>query len=98
MASYGQIARYVPGVTARMVGYALAGIGDKTGIPWHRVVNAKGTVSPHQGAFEQRQRLEAEGIQFNARDQLDWSQALWPGPDPLLLLGLGLDPEDAFRT
>ncbi|GEQ99646.1 hypothetical protein JCM17845_02700 [Iodidimonas gelatinilytica] len=48
VASYGQIARYVPGVTARMVGYALAGVGDKTGIPWHRVVNAKGTVSPHQ--------------------------------------------------
>ncbi|GEQ97320.1 hypothetical protein JCM17844_09570 [Iodidimonas gelatinilytica] len=42
--------------------------------------------------------MEAEGIQFNARDQLDWSQALWPGPDPLLLLDLGLDPEDAFRT
>ena len=46
VATYGQVARLagIPG-QARLVGYALNALHEGTAIPWHRVVNAKGTVS-----------------------------------------------------
>ncbi|WP_281301265.1 MULTISPECIES: MGMT family protein [unclassified Iodidimonas] len=112
VASYGQIAAHIPGVTARLVGFAMAGLGDKAprggvsgdehtgdeaGLPWHRVVNAKGTISGHAGAAEQRRRLEAEGIHFDAHHRLDMKKHGWSGPDPLTLMDLGLDPETAFN-
>ena len=84
--TYGQIATLLgsPRV-ARHVGWALAAIGDVDDpVPWHRVVNAKGTVS-HRGnvtrAQSQRELLEHEGVCFDARDTVDLQRFLWVPPD-----------------
>jgi methylated-DNA-protein-cysteine methyltransferase related protein len=68
VATYGQVAVLAghPGC-ARQVGYALAGLPDKLELPWHRVINASGRVSPrrHSGWHEyQQELLEREGIRF----------------------------------
>jgi methylated-DNA-protein-cysteine methyltransferase related protein len=77
VATYGQIAQLAGlGGAARQVGYALAGLPDHSSVPWHRVINARGTVSPrkHSGPdLAQRMRLEHEGVRFdrNGRVALD---------------------------
>ncbi len=75
--TYGDVATVLgsPRV-ARHVGWALAGLDESThgDVPWHRVINAKGTIS-FKGqtlrASAQRQRLEAEGVTFDDRGRLD---------------------------
>jgi methylated-DNA-protein-cysteine methyltransferase-like protein len=69
VATYGQVALLagLPG-QARMVGYALAALPGRSGVPWQRVVNAQGRVSPRAGGagFEalQRAMLRREGVRF----------------------------------
>ena len=68
VATYGQIATLAgyPG-RARQVGYALAGMPEEMDLPWHRVINAQGKISPRaQTQFHQLQYLllEEEGIVF----------------------------------
>ena len=68
VATYGQIAR-LAGIPrqARRVGYALSALSDHRRIAWHRVVNAKGEISPRsEPHFEEIQRalLIREGIVF----------------------------------
>jgi len=73
MATYGQVAD-LAGLprNARLVGYALSAVRNYLPIPWHRVVNAKGQISPGSGdcPAEELQRLllEDEGVIFDARD------------------------------
>ena len=67
VATYGQIARVagLPG-HARQVGYALSVLKDDA-VPWQRVVNAKGEISPRGTPnFDVRQRslLKLEGVAF----------------------------------
>lgn len=70
VATYGQIARLagMPG-HARQVGYALSALTDHGPIPWHRVVNAKGMISPRSSGnhmeLVQRLLLEKEGVSFD---------------------------------
>ena len=58
--TYGTVASLagLPG-RARQVGYALAALRDDATVPWQRVVNAKGEVSPRSGgrSFESIQRV-----------------------------------------
>jgi methylated-DNA-protein-cysteine methyltransferase-like protein len=67
---------------ARQVGYALAALPDSHDVPWHRIVNARGEVSPRSAAlgYEQLQRtlLEAEGISFDERGRVDLERFGWP--------------------
>ena len=69
MATYGQIAR-VAGLPrhARQVGYALAALPEsRIDIPWQRVINARGEVSPRAGSgmhHFQQHLLESEGVVF----------------------------------
>ena len=68
VATYGQIATLAgyPG-RARQVGYALAGIPEQLDLPWHRVINAQGKISPrvHNRFHEwQYELLEREGVVF----------------------------------
>jgi methylated-DNA-protein-cysteine methyltransferase-like protein len=60
----------------------MAALPDDHDVPWHRVINATGEVSPRAGgtAFEKIQRnlLEAEGIVFNARGRVDLDRFGWP--------------------
>lgn len=84
VATYGQIAAMVGSCTARMVGYAMAALPYDTDIPWQRVINRQGKISPRgggDGALRQRQLLEAEGIQFDTKGRIDFEQVGWPGPD-----------------
>lgn len=96
VASYGQIAGFLPGVTPRLVGYALAGSGARGDVPWHRVVNAAGGISGHAGGAEQRRRLAAEGVRFGADGRVDLARCRWRGPDAATLVAMGLDPEVAL--
>lgn len=79
--TYGTIAKLVGGCTARMVGYAMAATPDGSHIPWQRVINSQGKISPHgfgYGSAIQRQLLEEEGILFDAAGKIDLKKYLWP--------------------
>jgi len=54
-----------------------------TYVPWHRVVNHQGRISPRgNGDGEQMQRvlLEAEGICFDETGRIDLPRARWEFP------------------
>ena len=82
VSTYGQVARLagLPG-RARLVGYALSALAGRSAIPWHRVVNAQGRISPRscgsEADMEQRLRLEHEGISFDATDRIPLDRFLW---------------------
>ncbi len=64
VATYGAVARAAgyPGA-ARQVVWALR---QSHGLPWHRVLAAGGRIAlPGEFGFEQRMRLEQEGVQFS---------------------------------
>jgi methylated-DNA-protein-cysteine methyltransferase related protein len=80
VATYGQIARVAGlGDHARMVGYALASLPSRTTVPWHRVINAQGKVSPRRSgeSLSQRLRLEREGIHFDGRGRVALARHGW---------------------
>jgi len=62
---------------ARWVGYAMAAAPEN--IPWQRVVNAAGRISPRPGfgAAWQRSRLLEEGIFFSADGRIDLDRYGW---------------------
>ena len=83
VASYGQIATLVDCCTARMVGYAMAALSFDSDVPWHRVINSKGEISPRSagdGEFIQRALLEDEGIVFDDQGRINFSTYRWAGP------------------
>ena len=68
---------------ARQVGYALHDLPEGSDVPWHRVVNARGEVSPRsRGDSHELQRLllEAEGVEFDLRGVIDLKRFGWPRP------------------
>jgi methylated-DNA-protein-cysteine methyltransferase-like protein len=78
--TYGQVARIVGGCSARMVGFAMAALDDEKMVPWQRVINAKGRISPHgfgYGTALQRQLLEEEGIIFGPDGSMDLIEYGW---------------------
>lgn len=82
VATYGQVARLagLPG-RARLVGYALGALGDRSRVPWHRVVNAEGRVSIRRDAspmaIVQRLRLERERVRFDPRQRVPLDRFRW---------------------
>jgi methylated-DNA-protein-cysteine methyltransferase-like protein len=81
VATYGQVARLagLPG-QARQAGYALHALPDDLGVPWHRVINAQGRVSPRgEPEWEdvQRQMLEREGVHFDVSGRTDLDRYQW---------------------
>ena len=83
VATYGQIARLVGGCTPRMVGYAMSALtAQGTNVPWQRVINFKGKISPHgfgYGSALQRQILEEEGVLFDLEGKVDFELFGWLG-------------------
>ena len=87
VATYGQIAT-LAGFDghARQVGYALHHLPAAAGVPWHRVVNARGEISPRSRSDShelQRDLLEAEGVEFDdagrvALKKFRWEASLLP--------------------
>jgi methylated-DNA-protein-cysteine methyltransferase-like protein len=81
VATYGQVAHLagLPG-HARQVGYALAATPDDRDLPWQRVINAKGEVSPRsEPGYEglQKAMLEAEGVVFGKNGRVDLKRYQW---------------------
>ncbi len=82
VATYGQVARLanLPG-HARLVGYALSALDERSRIPWHRVVNAEGRISLRSGdspaGILQRLRLELERVVFDARGCIRLERFRW---------------------
>ncbi len=89
VATYGQVAE-LAGLAghARQVGYALHALPAGTAVPWHRVINAGGTVSRRAAPGDeltQRQLLEGEGVGFDLRGRVRLSAVRWrPRPGPTL--------------
>lgn len=90
VATYGQIAKMIPppnGVeieayaafAPRWVGGAMAACPDD--VPWQRVINSQGKVSERAGAERQRQLLEQEGVEFDAKGRIDLKKYGWSGKD-----------------
>ncbi|WP_321368959.1 MGMT family protein [uncultured Desulfuromusa sp.] len=79
VSTYGQIARQI-GCTARTVGFAMAALPPGHNVPWQRVINSQGKISPRldgEGNILQRDLLEAEGLQFNQKGRIDLNQYGW---------------------
>jgi alkylated DNA nucleotide flippase Atl1 len=78
VASYGDIATIVGGgCDARTVGYALNEIPKGRNVPWQRIIAKDGAISTR--GLAQRQLLEDEGIEFDARDHDHGALSLgWP--------------------
>lgn len=76
--TYGAVAALagLPG-RARQVGYVLS---QAEKVPWQRVVNASGGVSPRRnpgGEIIQKILLEREGVQFDANGRIDLDVYGW---------------------
>ncbi len=81
VSTYGRIARLAGRCTPRHVGFALAALPAGTPIPWHRVVNAKGALSPRADGAEpvhQRRALKREGVRFSRQGRIDLEVHGWP--------------------
>jgi O-6-methylguanine DNA methyltransferase len=82
--SYGQVAAWLGDPrAARTVGWALHGLPEGSGLPWHRVINGQGRITtPHLGhtAIRQRELLELEGIAFGPDERVDMDRYRWAGP------------------
>ena len=81
VATYGQVAT-LAGIDghARQIGYALHALPGSLDVPWHRVVNAKGEVSPRTTSDShelQRHLLEAEGVKFDGKGRVDLKTFRW---------------------
>lgn len=65
---------------ARQVGYALHDLPTNSGVPWHRVINAKGEISPRSSGDShelQRLLLEEEGVEFDLAGRVDLKTYRW---------------------
>ena len=81
VATYGQIAE-LAGLEghARQVGYALHNLPPRSSVPWHRVVNARGEISPRSAGDShelQALLLHEEGVPLDARGRIDLKQFRW---------------------
>lgn len=90
VATYGQVAA-LAGLAghARQVGYSLHALPEGSDLPWQRVINAQGEVSPRAesawGADRegyQRHLLEEEGVEFDARGRVDLERFRWDPDEP----------------
>ncbi len=81
VATYGQVADQA-GLPrrARLVGAALRSLPEDSGVPWHRVVNAKGKISQRprlHAVTEQKVLLEDEGVVFSPNGSIDFKAFGW---------------------
>lgn len=82
VATYGEVAALagLPG-HARQVGYALSALPEDTDVPWQRVINAKGAISPRNWSAGcedfQRRLLEEEGVVFRDAGRIALAAFRW---------------------
>ena len=77
--SYGDVAALVGQPrAARGVGHVLSTLGERTDVPWWRVVNARGEISlPGYPGQLQRMLLEQEGVRFRRGGGIDLKVYRW---------------------
>ena len=102
--SYGQAAMLPPpegmdpksydAFAARWVGAAMAACPQD--VPWQRVINSQGKLSLRSGADQQRELLEAEGVEFNERGRVNFKKFGWQGPPAGWLRQRSLFPPPGF--
>lgn len=71
--TYGQIAEAAGSPRgARQVVWILHAMSDSQGLPWHRVVNAKGEIAmaDEETRFMQKLYLEQEGVLFDGNNRV----------------------------
>jgi methylated-DNA-protein-cysteine methyltransferase-like protein len=81
VATYGQVAQ-LAGLAgrARQVGYALHALTTDSNLPWQRVINSAGRVSPRaEPGVDHLQRilLEAEGVSFDESGRISMKEFQW---------------------
>ena len=81
VATYGQIAE-LAGIPRqpRRVGYALSALPKSSGVPWHRVINAKGEISVRSSGGSdplQRRLLKQEGVIFDRGGRISLDRFRW---------------------
>ncbi len=77
---YGQVALIAGGCTPRMVGYCLASLDHDSDVPWQRVINYKGGISPRSaghGSELQRLLLQDEGVEFDEMGRVSFRRFGW---------------------
>lgn len=80
VATYGGIAAMAGNPrAARQVSRILHSCSEKETLQWHRVVNREGRVvlKAEWDQAEQQERLEREGIVFDASGRIDLARFLW---------------------
>ena len=80
VATYGQIAEMAPISSARIVGFALAGLNrSHADIPWHRVVNRNGEINPRRvdQMLSQKELLTSEGVKLDKKGRIDLDVYGW---------------------
>jgi len=80
--SYGCLGQRV-GCTARTVGFALSALPARNDVPWQRIVNSKGMISPRSDGDRnslQRDLLEFEGVCFDETNRIDLNTHGWNFP------------------
>lgn len=80
VATYGEVAAAAGAPrAAREVGRALAALPHDTDVPWWRVVNRLGEISPRagDGPTLQEARLRTEQVEFDPRGRVDLDRFRW---------------------
>lgn len=80
VATYGQVAALAGHPrAARAVVWILHSSSETAKLPWHRVINSRGTISlrPGCGCEEQRARLTQESVAFDREGRVDLKRYGW---------------------
>ena len=82
VATYGSIAVMAGNPRgARQVARIIHSMSRSHQLPWHRVINARGTISlpRERGYVAQKSLLQSEGIAFDDNDRVALDKYLWLG-------------------
>lgn len=78
--TYGRIAKLAGNPkAARQVSWILHSSTKKYKLPWHRVINSKGSIALKTEMEKQDQKilLKKEGVKFNGEYQIDLATSMW---------------------